>query len=83
VKLYLLCKDIRSFIPLNYDAKKQFLSPELPKNTSIKLIAIKAKAGVVMYSAEDYVVGNIKTAIVPTYKSMPLAALGEELKKLK
>ncbi len=83
VKLYLLCKDIRSFIPLSYDPIKQFVSPELPKNTSVKLIAIQVKAGVVMYSAADYVIGNIKSPIVPNYTSMPLATLGEELKKLK
>ena len=81
-KAYILCNEIKSFIPFETISGVSYKSPLLPKNLNVKIIMIKLKDGKALYSRQDVALANVKEALSPNYKTLTISELGEEMKKL-
>ena len=81
-KAYILCNEIKSFVPFEAKSDIFYKSPLLPKNLSVKIIMIKLKDGKALYSRQDVALANVKDALSPNYKTLTISELGEEMKKL-
>jgi OmpA family len=80
-RIFLICTEFKSALSMEYK-NGYFLTEKIPKNTKIKLVAIKLEKGSPSLCVQSLVTGKRNIAPELVYKTMTLIQLEKELAQL-